>query len=324
MNRHRFIAAIALPLALAFVGISPPARAVIVERVVAVVGERPILLSELRTRARPNLLRLLATPRDPSFHAAAETEIYKEFLNRMIDERLEESAADKARITVSLEEVDHGIANVAANAKVSIPELIVEVRRQGLTEQDFRDEIRRQILEGKLIELRVRPRVRATEQDARATYQRWVKEFSEQHPTDLRVLALRVAGDEKARLALADQIVARARAGEDFCALVTEFSDDVETRGTCGSRGPQPFAALVPQVQDAVRSMKSGQVSDPLYVRGATEAIAIVQLLNEPHIPPYEEVKGEMMQRAVMDGIDRQRKLWIGELRRGVYIDVRL
>ena len=48
------------------------------------------------------------------------------------------------------------------------------MRRRGITEQDFRDEIRRQILEGKLIELRVRPRVRVTEQDARAAYQHWV------------------------------------------------------------------------------------------------------------------------------------------------------
>ena len=37
------------------------AEASIVERVVAVVGERPILLSELRQRARPHLIRIAAT-----------------------------------------------------------------------------------------------------------------------------------------------------------------------------------------------------------------------------------------------------------------------
>src|SRR5260221_13758723 len=104
----------------------------------------------------------------------------------MIDERLEKAAAEKARLQILPEEVDRGILNGANNAKLAQAELLGEVRRQGLTEQDFRDEIRRQILEGKLIELRVRPRVRVTEQDARAAYQRWIKEITEQHPVDLR------------------------------------------------------------------------------------------------------------------------------------------
>src|SRR5215467_564205 len=77
------------------------ADAVIVERVVAIVGDRPIFLSELRHRARPNLLRIVASGQNPGFQAAAETETFKAILNRMIDDRLEEQAADKARISVA-------------------------------------------------------------------------------------------------------------------------------------------------------------------------------------------------------------------------------
>jgi hypothetical protein len=54
-------------------------------------------------------------------------------------------------------------------------------------------------------------------------------------------------------------------------------------------------------------------------------AILIVQLASEqPKIPPYEMVKDQMMERAFGDATERQRKLWLTELRRGVYIDVRL
>ena len=320
--KRRF--AFAVAVALSAVGVTQHADAIIVERVVAVVGDRPILLSELRNRAKPNLLRLMAGQRDANFHAAAETEIYKEFLARMIDERLMEGAAEKARIAISPEEVDRGIQNVATNAKIQVRDLVLEVRRQGLTEQDFRDEIRRQILEGKLMELRVRPRVRVTEQDARAAYHHYKQEIAEQHPVDLRVLALRIGGNVDARVALAEQIVARGRKGEDFCVLVQQFTDDVETRATCGSRGPQPWAALVPQVQQAMKTMRPGDVSDPVVISGAGQAIVIFQLVGEPKMPAYEELKADMMQRAVIEGMERQRKLWLGELRRGVYIDVRL
>ena len=312
----------ALALAMGALGVASNAGAVIVERIVAIVGDRPVLLSELRNRAKPNLLRLLATQRDANYHAAAETEIYKEFLNRIIDERLEEGAAEKARIAVLPEEIDRGIQNVASNAKIQVPELLAEVRRQGLSEQDFRDEIRRQILEGKLIELRVRPRVRVTDQDARAAYQHWMKEVTDQHPVDLRVLALRVTTDVEARLALAEELAKRAHAGEDFCALVAQYTDDVDTKGSCGSRGPQAMSALVPQIQDRVRTMKTMEVSEPVLIQGS--AVVIIQLLSEPRVPAFEEVRAEMSQRAMLEGLDHQRKLWLQELRRGVYIDVRL
>jgi peptidyl-prolyl cis-trans isomerase SurA len=324
VKRLRFAAALALGLAA--ISIAPKADAIIVERVVAVVGDRPILLSELRGRAKPNLLRLMAQKVDANFHAAAETEIYKEFLTRMIDERLEEVAADRAHLSVAPEDIDSAIERIAANAHVRPHDVVLEVRRQGLSEQDFRDELRRQILDGKLVELRVRPRVRVSDQDSRAAYQRYRQEMLDQHPVDLRILALRMTNDSAARTALANQIVEEARHGTDFCKLVALYTEDTETKATCGSRGPQPMAALVPQMQEAIKGMKANDISDPMVVTspGAGEALVIVQLLSEPQVPAYEQVKNEMWQRAMLDGIERQRKLWLQELRRGVYIDVRL
>ena len=41
-------------------------------------------------------------------------------------------------------------------------------------------------------------------------------------------------------------------------------------------------------------------------------------------VPRFEDVKEEMWERAFGEAMERQRKLWLQELRRGVYIDVRL
>ena len=325
-------------LKLAFVGLATcaallapwrTADAVVIERVVAVVGDRPILLSELRHRARPNLLRLVAGGKDANFQAAAQTEIFKELLNKMIDDRLEEQVAEKSRLSVNNEEVDRGISNVANNAKTSVPGVLEEVRRQGLSEQDFREELKRQILEGKLIELRVRPRVRVTDQDAHVAYQHWKSELAEQQPIEIRVMALRVpAGASQqqvqSRFKLADEVARRARSGEDFCALIQQFTDDSETRETCGSRGPQPRKLLLPPIQEAIKSMKPNDISQPVRIQYGIDAIVVFQLMNEPKVPTYSDVKQEMGQKAILDALDRQRKLWLEELRRGVYIDVRL
>ncbi len=324
---------VAATVALGVGVVEPPrAEASIVERVVAVVGERPILLSELRLRARPHLYRIALTTPTPAQQAAAESDMFKELLNRMIDERLEEQAADKAHLSVTPEEVDNGIRQVVQQNRISPKDVIADAKRQGLTEQDYRDEIRRQVLEGKLIQLRVRGRVRVTEQDARAAYAHWEKEYTQAQPIDLRILVLQIpqgASPEtvKARQTLALELSRRAKAGEDFCQLVLAYSEDPSTKSQCGSRGDVPMQALFPQLQDAAKSLKPGEASDPIQFRDpmGNQAVLVVQLASkQPKLPTYEEVKEQMMERAFIEATERQRKLWLQELRRGVYIDVRL
>jgi peptidyl-prolyl cis-trans isomerase SurA len=324
-------------LAVAVVAAAPMARATIVERVVAVIGERPVLWTELLHRAMSGRVQIRTQTRDPNVISVQEQEMYKELLDRMIDDRLEEQQADKAHISVNAEEIDRGIANIASQAQaqqgrtVTTTDVLDEVRRRGLTEQDFRDEIRRQILEGKLIELRVRPRVHVTDQDAMSAYQHWVKEVRDQETVDVRILALRVpAGASQAqldaRMGEAQELARKARApGGDFCKLVEQHSDDLSSRPTCGSRGPQPFASLLPSIQDAVRATKPGSVSDPVTVNvGNEEAIVLVMPLGAARVPAYADVKDDMMQKALIDGLERARKQWLADLRRNVYIDVRL
>jgi peptidyl-prolyl cis-trans isomerase SurA len=328
---------VALVVALAAMfGAAGVAHAAIVERVVAVIGERPVLWTELLHRAMSGRVQIRTQTRDPNVISVQEQEMYKELLDRMIDDRLEEQQADKAHISVTSEEIDRGIANIASQAQasqgraVTAADVLDEVRRRGLTEQDFRDEIRRQILEGKLIELRVRPRVHVTDQDAMSAYQHWIKEVRDQETVDVRVLALRVpaAASQKQlddRMALARDLARRARAGADFCKLVEQYSDDLSSRPSCGSRGPQPFGSLLPSIQDAVHATKAGSVSDPIPVNvGQEEAIVLVMPLGAARVPSYPDVKDDMMQKALIDGLERARKQWLADLRRNVYIDVRL
>jgi peptidyl-prolyl cis-trans isomerase SurA len=330
----RLLASLAAAAALLTVCLS--ARAALVERIVAVIGDRPVLWTELLHRAIATRVQIRMQARDPNLINVQEQEMYKELLQHMIDERLEEQQADRAHVTVTEDEIDRGVANIASQAQaqqgrsVTTSDVFDEVRRRGLSEQDFRDEIRRQILEGKLIELRVRPRVRVTDSDAHAAYQRWTQELRDQQPVDVRILALRVPTtwtkpQIEARTALAEELARRAREGEDFCQLVAQYSDDVSTKDTCGSHGAQPMANLLPPIQQALQTLKAGSISDPIPVAvGQDQVLVVLQPLGQPRVPPFDDVKSEMTQRALIDGLDRARKQWLEELRRNVYIDVRL
>src|SRR5579864_2859209 len=105
LRRGRLLVAAALAAAAAAVA-PRPAGAVVVERVVAVIGDRPILLSELRTRAKPFLVEIAKKMPPGPQQAAAESQIFKELLEKMIDDELEGQAADKAHVTVTSDEID--------------------------------------------------------------------------------------------------------------------------------------------------------------------------------------------------------------------------
>ncbi|HLK39010.1 MAG TPA: SurA N-terminal domain-containing protein [Polyangiaceae bacterium] len=336
MKPTRLLPAIGLAALLAAAAIARDAGATIVERVVAVIGERPILWTELVRRAQAGRVQIRMQTRDPNVISVQEQMMYRELLDHMIDERLEEQTAERSHVGVSAEEIDRGIQNIAAQAQaqqgrpVTMADVMAEITHRGMTEQDFRDEIRRQILEGKLIELRVRPRVRVTDQDARAAYQHWVQETREKELVDVRTLVLRIdplatPGQVQARITLAEDLAHRVRAGDNFCDLVAQFSDDASTRKTCGSRGPQPFAGLLQPLQDAVRSVAPGHVSQPIPIdTGQDRVVLLVMPMGRAAVQPFEEVQNEMMQNALLDGLERARKQWLQELRRNVYIDVRL
>jgi peptidyl-prolyl cis-trans isomerase SurA len=320
----------------AVLGTVPAAHATIVERVVAVIGERPVLWTDLLHRAKAMRIQIRLQTTDANVVSVQEQEMYKELLEQMINERLEEQQADKAHIAVTPEEIDRAIANIAAQAQasqgrpVTVHDVLEEVHRRGMTDQDWRDDIRRQVLEGKLMELRVRQRVRVTEQDARAAYQHFVQEYRDQQAVDVRLIVLRVPPgatlqQQQAKFELADQIVKEARSGKDFCGLVRQYTDDAGTKGTCGSHGPQAFAQLLAPIQQVVKTVKPGEVSDPLPVRAGADAVILIAMpMGAASVPEYEQVKNEMMQKAMFDGLERAKKQWLQELRQNVYIDVRL
>ena len=325
--------ALAGVVALSLFAAARPAHAVIVERIVAIVGDRPILLSELRHRARPRLTRIAmqatqqGVPAEniPMQLVAAEPAEMRAALDEIIDERLMEQQADHAHLSVSVDEVDKGVKSKAEQLGISERELWARAHAQGYTDQDYRDEVRRQLLEGKLLQLRLAGRVHITEADAHATYDRVVRQLGESGPVDLEVLSLRIAGPAAidAREALAQQLVLRGRSGESWCDLVKQYSDDVDTKDSCGSKGSVSASQIaLPVVRKMLGTMREGEISDP--IRVGDKAVIAFKLAKREKIPAYEQVREPMSAQAPEEAIIHQRELWVKELRRTVYLEVRL
>src|ERR1700712_3341491 len=117
-----------------------PARATVVERVVAVIGDRAILLSDLKSRAQPFLVQVTQTVPPGAQRSAAISQVYKGVLDKIVDEELEERAAIKAKITITSKEIDDAIGRVAAQNQITPQKLLSEAAKTGVNEAQYRDE----------------------------------------------------------------------------------------------------------------------------------------------------------------------------------------
>ncbi len=311
------------------------ARAAVAERIVAIVGEHAILLSDMRQRAKPFLLQIRQKVPSGAQQAAAESELYKQLIERMVDERVEMQAAERAHLSVTAEEIDSGIRNVATQQGITVERLIEEATKTGLTRQEYRDEVRRQILEGKLLQLRVRSRVRITEEDVRTTYAKLVRAERAKLGYRLAWIVLRVAPSASTevradRSELAERIAATARAGVDnqgnrieFADLAQSFSDDTPTRFKGGDLGRRKPGELAQAIEDEAHKLDVSGVSAPFQFKNDLVIVKVVAR-DPSELPSMEDARDELMQRAYSEQMDRARRQWIDELRHRTYVDVRL
>jgi len=326
-----FVSRRSLAASLAFTALfcwAAAGNATIIERIVAVVGEQAILLSELRDRARPFLLRMEQQPTDEAQRAAATSELYRRLVQRLVEEELEQKAANRSNITVTPREIDDALTRIAQQNGVGVQRIMDEALSSGLTEQGYRQELRRQLLETKMLNLRIQGRLRVTDDDVRGAYQRLV--VDERKQLGFRAAWIRISApqslSEKAlreRRALADRIVAAARRGEDFAVLARRYSEDASTRSQGGSLGQLKPGQLPASLDAVALSLDPGSVSEP--VRSGTDFV-ILKLVSrdDSQLPPYEEARDELSQRVYMEKMNKARSHWIDGLRRQTHVEVRL
>ena len=258
-------------------------------------GNRPSSSSAIcETAQSPFLLRVeQQSPDRGQQRAAATSQLYTQLLQRLIEEELEQKAANRANLSVTPREIDDALNRVAQQNNVTVDAVVQEAAASGLTEAAYRQELRRQLLEAKLMNLRIQGRVRVTEDEVRTSYDRLVADERKQlgfRAAWIRVSAPRNLEPEalKARRELADTVVAEAHGGVDFSDLAKRYSGDSATRNSGGLLGSLKPVQLPSAVDSVALSLEPGVVSQPIRV---DDDIIVLKLLerDETQLPTLDQ-----------------------------------
>ncbi len=249
----------------------------VVDRVVAVVGNEPIL----QTQIDVELFRLqsqgVQVPTEPAELRQLKLQIVDELIN---GELLVQEALRDTSIHVTPEEIAAAVDQRFRNIRQSIAselEFQSELRKSGFqTSDEYRqwlgEEQRRELLQNRLIEsLRAREKLEPippTEQELREYFEAR-KSSAGKRPATIAwrqiVISPKPSAEAKARArAKADSIVLELRQGADFATAARRFSMDPGSRDQGGSLNWFRRGQMQPEFEAVAFWLKPGQISDPV------------------------------------------------------------
>src|SRR5438552_1616418 len=110
-----------------------------------------------------------------------------------------------------------------------------------------------------------------------------------------RILQEVVVKTQSGSLALANDLVRRSRAGEDFAELARAYSA-APTRAAGGDLGRLSKGDLTPDIEKAALALPVGGVSAPLPTADGFRILKVVEKTEGTQVP-FEEVKAEIQKR---------------------------
>jgi len=292
------------------------ARADVVERVVATVNDQAIFLSDLRRRAVPFLPQVAEAATEPERMSRLK-ELYEELLTFLIDEKLIRQLAASSGIRVTNADIDNAIENLRLQNNMTQEQYTQALEAQGITEAQYRQDLRRQLIRLKVVNERIRSRVNITEEEVRARYEQ--KARGEGNALRFRVSHIMVpvqAGSS------ATQVAAVRRKTEEIRATLTaeNFAERAEELGG-GDLGWLSEGDLPEQLEQALMPLRAGEISEPVRGTNGFHLFFLEEREVGSDFPSYDEMKEELYREMLDAAMQRQERVFLEEIRRKAVIN---
>ncbi len=234
-----------------------------VDRVIAVVNDEAITQRELRTRIETveRQLRARGTPLPP------RDVLEKQILERLIVDRVQMQFAREVGLRIGDAEVDAALGRIAANNRLSLADFRVALQRDGVDWLRFREEIREEMIIGRLREREVDSRIVVSDGEI-DNYLAQPLQASQDIVVRIGHIIVRVPEQadtaQLARLrARTEEALRQIRAGQDFGQVAASYSEAPDAMQG-GLLEPRPLDRLPTLYAEAVAALRPGETSGVL------------------------------------------------------------
>jgi peptidyl-prolyl cis-trans isomerase SurA len=252
-------------------------RIVPLDRIAAVVNQEVITQDELEQRVAL-IRRQIAGRGTPAPDAAA---LRRQVLERMIVERAQIQYARETGLRIDDAQVDQAIQRIAQQSNLTPAQFRQVLQRDGVAYDQFREQLRNELLIGRLRDREVESRVTVSEAEVEnfLATQRAQGSGSAEYLVShilVRVSEGATGAEIEARRRRAESALAELRGGADFARVAAVYSDapDALQGGSLGWRPPSRLPELFAQT---VAGMTPGQLSPVLRSPGGFHVLKLAE-----------------------------------------------
>jgi peptidyl-prolyl cis-trans isomerase SurA len=298
----------------------------VVERIVALVNNELITLSELEEMGKP----LLDQVRQTSSPAEREERLKKarrEVLDHLIDSKLLEEEMKKKKIEVSDRDVDAAIQDILKTSNLSEDGLKKALAREGMTFTAYRQKVRDELGKMRLVGREIKSKIIIEDDEVRKRYQENLEKYSEPLEVKIQQVFFPLGQDAPKDQVAAVQrealtILERARRGDDFSQLAKVYSQGPEA-GEGGVLGYFKKQELVRELEEAAFKLKPGEISDLVKSPAGFHILKVLERKGgEPR--PFAEVQNRIRDEAMQEESEKKFNAWMKDLKSKAYIEIRL
>jgi peptidyl-prolyl cis-trans isomerase SurA len=292
------------------------ASADVVERVVATVNNEAIFLSDLRKRAVP-FLPQIAEASTETERMSLLKELYEDLLTFLVDEQLIRQLAGSSGIRVTDADVDSAVENLRLQNNMTEEEFQKALESQGLSQTQYRLDLKRQLIRLKVMNERVRSRVNVTEEEVRARYEQRARAQGSELRFQVSHVVVPVAEG-----ASAIQVAAKRQEAETLRASLTpeNFNARAPQLGG-GDLGWLTQGDLPEELERALLPLSAGEISSPVRGSSGFHIFFLQDRQVGAGFPSYEEMKQELSREMMDAAMMRQEKIFLEEMRRKAVIN---
>jgi peptidyl-prolyl cis-trans isomerase SurA len=264
----------------------------LVDRIVAVVNQEIITLSEVEKWAGP--LKEEIRAEDRLERRERVHEVYRKVLEKLIEDRLIDQEAKRSGIKVASKEIEGALEDIKRRSAATQEELEQALAKEGMTVEAYKKEIEKRLQRTKLINWAVKMDSKAGEKEWRDYYQKNIDRYRSNEsyrPSQILLMVRKDASPAEIReiRMKCQKVLERVNRGEDFGEMAVLYSEDISAKDR-GDLGYFKKGELIPELEKEILRLRVGEVSSIIRTGFGFHIVKLLDRKGDSP-PPFEEVK---------------------------------
>lgn len=241
-----------------------------VSAVAAIVNDSVITTYDVQQR-----IKLMIISSGGQVNPQALPQLQQRALKDLVDEKLKLLEAKEFELEIEKAEIDAEVQQIAAQGGVTPDQLAETLRADGISIDTLRKQIEAGIAWPRLVQGRYGKRVRVSKDEIETTMQR-MKEDASKEQFLVSEICIPVPSPDQAQTYYEGglQLIAQMRRGVPFAVVAQQFSA-CTSAASGGDLGWVRSGELPPEIDEAVRALPAGAVTNPIPSEGAFMIMAL-------------------------------------------------